>query len=308
MRALVSALAVAVLLLAAGAEADQAQGKQLFEEGKAAMAQKDFATACARFEASYAASSVPGALLSWADCEEARGRLATSLQLWQRGAAIVGEDADRAAFVRARIAALDVRVPKVTVKVPPIVEFAKARVDGREIEIGTAVALDPGVHEITAEAPGHPADRVAVELSPGMRLSVEVFTARPPAVPAPPPTPEPGDRPADGPSEPDATLVTAGWIVGGVGIASAIGFGVTGGLLLDTCHGTLDPCGGAEGRDAEKALALTRSNMALGVLGLAALGTGAVLLAVGYTSGSAKAEARADVRVGLGHISVGGSF
>lgn len=64
------ALALAFALTARMAGADNARGKQLFEEGRAAMGARDFPTACAKFEASFEASSVPGALLSCADCEE----------------------------------------------------------------------------------------------------------------------------------------------------------------------------------------------------------------------------------------------
>ncbi len=300
------ALATALTLAGTAARADEAEGRRLYEEGKTAMAARDFATACPKFKASYESSDKPGALLSWADCEEARGRIGTALELWQKGAALVKDDAERAAFVQARVAALEVRVPKLTVKVPPTVAYAKARIDGREITLGAPIPLDPGSHEIIAEAPSQAPESRRVDLTPGTVMTIELLST---VVPVAKTTPEPVRAPEpDAAAEPDAGLVTAGWIVGGVGLAGAIGFGITGGLLLDTCHGTLDPCGGAEGRDADKALALTRSNMALGVIGLAGLGAGAVLLGVGYTSGSKPGSASAQLRVGLGHVALGGSF
>jgi hypothetical protein len=300
-------LACAVALIARSAAAEDALGKRLFEEGKAAMAARDFPTACAKFQASFEESSVPGALLSWADCEEQRGRLGTALGLWQKGAELVAADFERSSFVRNRIAALDVRVPKLRIVLPRAAKNPQVTLDGRAVAFDAPLPLDPGAHQIEARAEGLGPEQKRIDLAPGATATLSFFEeavqASEPATGADAPPP-PGADDDDG-----SVLVTAGWVVGAVGLAGAAGFAITGGLVLDSCHGTLDPCGGAEGRDAGKVLALTRANAAFATIGLAGLATGAILLGVGYASPPAKAGAvDLRVRVGAGTFGVDGVF
>ncbi len=302
------ALAAVAVTLARGAVADSEQGRRLFDEGKAAMASRNFAEACGKFEASFAASSVPGSLLNWADCEEQRGRLATALELWQRGEKLVVGNQERTDFVRSRIQALEHRVPRLTVKVAAGAVAATVTVDGRAASTDAPIALDPGAHDIEVSASGLAPEKKRVELTPGESEEVLFFEGV--AAPRPEPRPQPPPRPIAPRDEGGQTLVVAGWVVGSIGLAGLAAFGVTAGLVYDACHGTLDPCGGTQGRDADQVKALNIANATTLGVGIAALGAGAVLLGVGYSPSSSDDADTSEMtfRVGPGSAEIGWRF
>lgn len=294
-----SAIVIAGITAPAVSYADVEEGKRLFEEAKAAMAIRKYDEACPKFEASFAASQVAGSLLNWADCEEQRGRLATALELWKRGEKVVAADAERVQFVRSRIGALVDRVPRVSFEVSPAVSELAVTVDGKPVVTTEVLLLDPGQHVVEAKGRGLSPERHMVELLPGESKMVKLF----PAVRAEGVKPPEPVVPA-APSDDGAPLVIAGWVVGSVGLAGLAAFGVTAGLVLDACHGTLDPCGGTEGRDAEQVRSLNIANATMLGLGIAGLGAGAVLLGVGYSKDGEAETGAMTMRFGVGSASV----
>jgi hypothetical protein len=282
--ALVAALSFPAEAAAQG-DADT-RGRVLFDEGKKAMDAKDYATACSKFEASYVVSGVPGALLSWADCEEKRERYATALSLWKQGEAKVVSNEERRQFVKQR--QIDV-LPKVSwleLRLPtdPVVDLV-VTVDGRTVDVTKgALPVDSGKHEVTATGKNAGTHRHAIDVAVGQRVGVELFSKEsavttpggPEAVPDAQPPPTSGEG-AEGSGMP---LIVAGSVVGGVGVASFVVFGVTGGLILSSC-GDLGSCPASE-RDGVEPLAITNA-ATLGV-GIAGVVTGVILIAVGATA------------------------
>lgn len=267
---------------------EETRGRALFAEGQKAMEARDYATACPRFEESYKVSGVAGALLNWADCEEARGRLATALDLWKQGEAKVVRDAERAEFVARRIATLDPRVPRLEVVAPsPPPAELRVEIDGRVVSASSgAIPLDPGKHTLRASAKGMLPEDHTFELAPAevKRLPLDGK----PAAAAPVASASASATATAPPIAPAGAgmsgLSIAGWALGAAGVAGLIGFGVTGGLVLDAC-GDLNPCKGD--RDAVGSL-----NVANGVLlgvGLAGLAGGATLLLLGSRAPAAGA-------------------
>jgi hypothetical protein len=286
------------------AEADVEEGKRLFEEAKAAMANRKFDEACPKFEQSFAVSKVAGSLLNWADCEEQRGRLATALDLWKQGEKLVASDAERTRFVRSRIAALAVRVPRVTFAIPEGLTDVVVVVDGRQVATKDVLLLDPGLHGVEALAKGQAPEKQQVDLLAGESKTVSLFPNAKPIESTSPPPPV-----AAPPAEDAEPLIVSGWVVGSIGLAGFAAFGITAGLVYDACNGTLDPCGGTEGSDADQVRSLNIANATMLGLGIAGAGVGAVLLGLGYSKDQKKGDAgRITVDVGAGSLGMRWAF
>lgn len=284
MRAFSTAMLVGALVAAApralAQGAPAGEGLKLYEEAKVALQDKDLAKACALFDKSYSLSGSAGALLSWADCEEQRGRLAKAHELWAQGEALLARDPERAEFARTRRAALDPRLGRIEIHVPDGVE-ATVSLDGVEVRAG-AHRVDPGDHVVEGRSRGAATARQAVHVGAGEATTVELFhdLHRPKEEP-PPPLVRAPNEPVAGPgtsrvADPGTSRVAvAGWVVGGVGALSLVGFAVTGGVMLGQC-GSLSECEASSSTVEPLGIA----NAVLLGVGAAALATGVVLLVV----------------------------
>jgi hypothetical protein len=283
--------ALCSLTLAAVAHAQTAE--DLFREGKDAMAAGRPDEACPKFEGSYQESGNLGALLSWADCEERRGRLATALGLWQRGGAAAGEDASRKDYANDRATALAPRVPRLSIAVGDAgLSDVVVTLDGRAIEVGAELLVDPGEHRIRASAGGRAGEEHEIEAAAGddLRLTVLARAAEEPRTAEPDGKPSRSSPPSD--EEGANPLVTAGWVVGAVGAAGAIAFAATGAVVLATCdeEGRNEAGEDLEGRGCPSgSRGLLIGNAVAGGVGAAGLAVGITLLAVGW-SGASRAD------------------
>ena len=173
-RAQTYSLIAAVLLSALPARADEpaaAMASALFEQGRAALKRGDFETACARFRASDGLDPAVGTKLNLADCEEKRGKLATSWELFRTAREKLPPKDERVALVAARIADLDWRVPKLVVtlgpKAPRDTVAREGAVTFGAALFGVPLPMDPGLHELTVTAPGREPSVYEVTLTEG---------------------------------------------------------------------------------------------------------------------------------------------
>src|SRR5687768_12828264 len=97
---------------------DPAAAEALFEQGRRALEQNDLETACAKFAESQTLDPGVGTLMNWATCEERKGRIATAWQRWREALAELPADDDRLPFARERVAALEPRLPYLTITLP----------------------------------------------------------------------------------------------------------------------------------------------------------------------------------------------
>jgi hypothetical protein len=268
-----------------GKRTDEDEAARLFAEGREALAKKDHATACARFRSSLELVTRPNTLFNVAQCDEREGKIAAALGRWQQGAALVGEGDERIAIARERIAALDPKVPRVTVKLAAgAPEDARVLADGAPMKralLGTPIPMEIGAHSFVVEAPGRKPASQELTVAEGDRKEIEL---------APGPA-EPGGGSSSGGTTPPppplgSTLRTLGFVAGGVGLAGFITAGVTGGLLLakdssikEKCPTptTCSPEGYAEIEGTGTLLAVNTIGWAVGVAGI---GAGVVLLLV----------------------------
>lgn len=255
-------------------------GEKLFREGREAMDRKELAVACAKFRESYELEHVVTSLLNEADCEEKRGRLATSYRLWQEGRSKADDDATKS-FTDGRVKALAPRVP--TLKV--LVASAKAKnavvsLDGVAMAAGESVPVDPGDHVLEARAPGFEPETRRISVAEG-KSSEETMLATPVAsatIGEVEPSNEPGPS-APAKSSKGSKLKTAGFIVGGVGVVGIATFGVTGAMILAKKGDK--SCPNFECKSSERPQALLGINaVALG-LGVVGIGVAIPLLVVG---------------------------
>jgi hypothetical protein len=269
-----------------GKRTDEDEAARLFAEGREALTKKDHVTACARFRSSLELVTRPNTLFNVAQCDEREGKIAAALGRWQQGVAVLGEGDERVAIARERIAALDPKVPRVTVKLAAgAPEDARVLADGAPMKralLGTPIPMEIGSHSFVVEAPGRKPAREEITLAEGDRKEIEIAPG--PAEPGGGGSGSGGTTPPPPPS--GSTLRTLGFVAGGIGIAGFIAAGVTGGLLLakdssiregcptpDTCT----PKGYAEIEGTGTLLVVNTIGWAAGVAGV---GAGVVLLLV----------------------------
>ncbi len=252
------ALALAAPTARAGDPREQQLAQALFDEARQLMEAKRYADACPKLAESQRLDPGGGTLLNLAVCHEKEGKVASAQAEFNDALSLAIRDGrkERQDLARERLAALDAKVPRVSVVVAPEadVEGIEVKLDGlvlRRAAWGVATPVDPGLHHVEATAPGVRAWRVDVPVELAERKSVRVpaFTG---LAPLPPPAPLPGagtptvsiapptftvESPTEKPRMNPLFYVTIGVaVVGGVVAA------VTGELALSASSTAKDGC------------------------------------------------------------------
>jgi serine/threonine-protein kinase len=239
------ACAVAIVLFARVASAqapapaaqDPAAAAELFRQGRAALEAKDYPVACAKLRESLRLD-VPhvGTLISLAVCEEATGKIAGARLHWQQAFDLArGRGDERAEYCAQQFAAIDKRVPRLTIRIAPNAPTGTyVRKDG--VDVGAAgidvpLPIEVGAHQIVALAPHHDTNAYPIDAKEGEALSIRgepgaALPYVPPAREDLPPT-EPALAPTArkaSPLEPSLPLRRAAYVAGGFGIV-ALGIG-----------------------------------------------------------------------------------
>lgn len=166
-----------------------ALAEQLFNQARDLVKANKWAEACPKFEASLRYDPVLGTRLNLATCYEHIGRLASAWGLYRESidAAKKAGDSKRADYAQKQATALEPRLPKLAISAPvnKPAGFVVKR-DGTPIdagELGTALYVDPGTHEVVASATGYEAYTVTVTVVEGKTetLSIPPLVAKPAA-------------------------------------------------------------------------------------------------------------------------------
>jgi hypothetical protein len=218
---------------------DQAAARSLFDEGRRLLKEGQYADACRKLEAASKLYSSAGILLNLADCFEKVGRSASAWTEFGEAASVAGRARrdDQVKEAKRRQKALEPKLTRLSVRVANEVPGLTVKRDGTDLASavwGTSVPVDPGSHEIRAEAPGHEPWTTSINAStPGETAAVEVPELRPtPAVTTPPPrAPEPSPAasattPLSEPVRPESRSHVVDWTLLGGGAAVAIAGGV----------------------------------------------------------------------------------
>jgi hypothetical protein len=298
-RAALAAMCVARSAWAQSApvSSDAANADSLFSEAKQLMSGGDYLSACPKLAESYRLDPGTGTLTALAVCHQHIGKTATAWNEFGEVASSAQRQgrADREAFARQQIAALEPLLSRLTIQVSAetaLIPKLQVRRDG--VVIGqpawsVAVPVDPGDHLIEATAPDREpwSDHVIVEANAGKKeivvppLANTVVTSVPVVPPPSPRTATPSEPPSD--HRAPSTMRVVGLVAGGAGIVSlAIGsyFGATAisnsGDARKLCPSS--PCSNSTGvnenNDAKNDALISDITI---VAGVAALGTGVFL-------------------------------
>ena len=293
-----------------------AAAEQLFEQARALFDQGNFAEACPRFGASYKLDPALGTLLNMATCYEMLGHIASAWGHYREVIVHATKTGDQARIdiARARIAALEPRLPKLTIKAPKV-SLASSIVtrDDAPLDIavlGAAIFVDPGEHTVTASAPGYKPFTQTLTIAEGEAKEVPIVLELAPNQPAP----------ATGVTtivrediDPGKTRRLFGLTVGGAGAVAFI-TGVSFGFAArDSWNSAFDDglCNRAtlectaEGQDLTRT-ARTRALVAniVGGAGLAMAAAGTVL----YLTAPDRADVSVTPTQGGATVSIGGAW
>jgi hypothetical protein len=158
--------------------AASAAAETLFDKGHEAMKAGDYKTACERFRESDRLEPAVGAKLNLANCEQQRGRYATSSHLFKLVLSQLPPSDDRVPIARERVKELDAKVPTVTFELVPgdyeNVTVKEGELVLRAASFGVPLPFDPGEHQFIVEAPGHKWRRYKIELEVAERRILKV--------------------------------------------------------------------------------------------------------------------------------------
>jgi hypothetical protein len=159
-------LGVSIALGGAHASADEPgapAAEALFREGRALIAQGDYAAACPKLEESLLLDPGPGTLFNLARCYELEGRIASACKAYGdvADAMAAANQPDRQRVARERIAEIEPRLSYVLVQLEgglsaPEATALRVTLDGRELgasELGKRVPADVGEHVLAVAAP-----------------------------------------------------------------------------------------------------------------------------------------------------------
>jgi hypothetical protein len=232
---------------------DAAAAQALFYEARSLMKDGKYAVACPKLEESLRLDYGIGTEFNLADCNEKRGQLATAWTgfLHVASAAKTQNQAEREKVARERAKSIEPRLPKLVIEVAsPTVTGLEVTRDG--VVLGAAswntpMPVDPGIHRVTASAAGRQPWEGTVSATEGttVRISVprELRDLPVAATPMLIKDRQPGNayvEPRPAPAQPFPEPIveergsaqrTAGWIVGGLGLA---GLGVGAGFAIDS--------------------------------------------------------------------------
>ncbi len=335
LRATLPLLVMAVLRVNVAVAADAQQtalAEQLFRDGRALRETGRLEEALAKFETSQRLDPGVGTLLNLADCLERLGKTASAWARFSEAYQWATRDGDgaRASAAEDRMRALEARLSKLVVRVvEPSTSVFLDTVPLSAALFDVTAPIDPGVHQLTASAPGKeaweqsfevPAEGGLIELLvPALAESKPAVT--PPVEASPRATPEPQPprltHAEVSPSAPPRPIPTLSYGMGGLGLLGVgvgLGYGLAAMLAWDDagdqgCEDGVCPTASAQ-RRAETA----QSRADVSTVGFVAGGAllGAALLVVWLSEPSAEAEPALAVQLGATpssrFVSVSGGF
>jgi hypothetical protein len=301
-----SALSLAPLSAHGQSGESAAQAEALFREGKQLLKDGKTDQACQKLEGSYRLDPAIGTLMNLADCHEKLGKHASAWAEFLSASSLSKRrgETDRETVARDRATALEPKLIRLTIVVPPAtkVDGLEVRRDGAVVDpasFGSATPVDPGKHQITARAPGRKESTTSVEASgEGKAFTVEVkplaIDDTPKPVASAPATAAPTAAPPPPAPPPPRTRATVGLVLGGVGAAGIV-VGSVFGLMAKSkwssanCQNGICPTQGQQD-DSTSAKGLATVGTVGFAVGGALLATGAVLYFTAPSGDSAKAS------------------
>lgn len=276
-------LGLASATLAEPTDAEKDAARILFTEGSELRDAGKVEASLERFKRAYDLAPTPITALELARTHAMLGHLIEARRLYRSIDTIEKKPTESAKSAAARSEAktlateLDAKIPTIIVRS----EGAKtATLDGKAIELGVPIAVDPGKHTIAADAKTE-----TVTVAEGERD--RVVTIELPKEPPPKLVPE--KKPEAPPPAKTNTLVWIGGVTGGVGLLVGAGAGVlalsSASDVKDGCPNNVCPPSRHDDLDA------TRRWATVSTIGFGVAAVGATLLVIGLTNSPSKKDA-----------------
>jgi hypothetical protein len=268
---------------------DEAIARALFDEGRRLADAGQYSAACPKFEAARRARASTGVLMNLADCYEKTGRTASAWTTFGEAASVAvraGREGDHIEATR-RQTALEPHLSRLVIHIDREVPSLIVKNDGVEIPKGAwdvPIPIDPGTHEMTAEAPNRQSWKKSFETARGAQTTSleipELSDTFPPNTGAHPESPQPSltsvvsaqEDPSFGRTQRFVGLSVAGAGIIAVGIGGVI-------ALVAKAHDSaaaVEP-GIARHTDSVSAVNLGNAATVVVVVGAAATAAGAVV-------------------------------
>jgi hypothetical protein len=219
---------------------DVSDADDYFTKGAAHFDAKRYNQGCPLLEKSYRLDPQGGALFMLAQCEEARGRIATALARFDEYLAFYdhlppakrARQGDRDRQARAAQKRLAPEVPLLTVELPPTAPSGTAvKRNGHKIDpdtLGKARPVDPGEYVVTTHAPDGGVSKAWITLDKREKRGL-VLNLPPPMTKQP----VTSTRPFDASASPAAEAAhRRAWLIGGGISLAVVGLGTGIGLSL----------------------------------------------------------------------------
>jgi serine/threonine-protein kinase len=332
----VSAIVCALPARAQNAPPDSAAAQALFDQAKRLMNEGKFQEACPKLEESQRLDPASGTLLNLADCYEHQGRTATAWSKFLEAAAAAraSNKLERERVARDRASAIVSKVPNIVITVTasdatPDLEVKRDGTRVGQAQWGSPIAADPGLHEISASAPGRSTWHTSINLEPNGRTSTVVVPelaqaanagpapVNPVVETAPPPTQAiaPSDVSSSPAGQGGRTMRTAGFVTAGAGV---LGAGVGTFFLIrsaskrsdanDLCGSASQTCMTEERAQVDQLDRQANQAKTAGIttllVGAAAIGVGVSLVVLGSKGESPKVA----LSIAPGAVRLGGTF
>lgn len=234
--ALLTALSLLSLTLPASADspADLRRARAQFQRGIELEQASNWSEAIQQFREVGSVRMTPQVRFHIAYCEENLGRLVTALGGYELALAEAEQvGADFKGEVETAITRLRERIPKLLIERGTGADAAAVHLDGVALggnSVGVEIPLDPGPHNVSANAPGFKPFTATVELKERevTRLAIELE-------PQPIPPPDAGPKQVIVVTRTEAPKRLVPYVVGGAGVAALVAGGV-----LFALHESLD--------------------------------------------------------------------
>jgi hypothetical protein len=262
------------------------QSEELFLRGRSLMQQDppQLEEACATLAQSLSLRARGDVLLNLAECHRRQGKTATAWREFDEAIRY----AEAAEFTQAietakryrDLLAKDLSELVIQVPFPPAglsVELDGKRLPGQQW--GVPLFVDPGVHAVSASAPGHEPFSGSVEVKDRAgRAVIPVEMKKKPEAPRPPPPKPRPAKPAESAGVPAWAIAvgSAGVVMMGVSVVFGIRTASVAGDLDDQCGDARDACPGSYDFESDRSAEVTSFGLfvGLGIAGVGAAGTG----------------------------------
>jgi hypothetical protein len=218
----------------AGPSDQRALAEQLFSQARDLAKAGRWADACPKFEASLRYEPALGTRLNLATCYEHVGKIASAWSLYHDSIELARRAGDlkRLDYAEKQAAALEPRLPQLTVHVPgrPPAGLVVRRDDTPldPATFGAVLNVDPGTHRIVAAAPGFEPFAQTVTLAESKTVTLAIPDLKPVAGPVPVPA-TPRSEQQTMATEPAAVIApspTRRYVALGIGAGGVVASGV----------------------------------------------------------------------------------